>query len=270
MFAFAGNIGIISGYIPKKIMAKIIFLLFLFYALIICALFQSATVNSMTGFYYQEQISSLKEAIENDFDFAGTDYTYPVLKSREDELSLKMIKNFRICEKILPCLLKLYNNSKLVTIIQESFVKFEPTIDRTKIYCSKETLFSYYNSFRARGGFYLMPEIDKIILRLIESGIAMNWRLLQIHENEWLNTNSSEFTALKINDKRTFDEIQTNRDEIIPLNAEHIGGAIFIFVVGNLIAFIVFVCEILIKKCVTRKSNKILLMLVSIFDLILE
>lgn len=169
---------------------------------------------------------------------------------------MKMISKFRICKSIHPCLLELYNNSKLVTIIQKSYAQFDPTIDRRKIYCSKETLFSYYNAFRTRGGYFLMPKIDHIILNLIESGIAMNWKLLQIHESGWLNENSSEFTSLKINDERTFATVQENRQKMISLNIEHIGGAIFILFVGNSIALVTFFSEILTRKFSTTNLNK--------------
>lgn len=84
MCALKANIGFMPGFSPKKIGAKAIFFLFLIYGLNLSTLFQSATVYSMTGYYYQEQISSLTEAIENDYIFAGSDFSANVLSSRND------------------------------------------------------------------------------------------------------------------------------------------------------------------------------------------
>lgn len=82
------NIGFNPGFYPKRVMGRIIFLIFLIYGLIVSALFQSATVSTMTGVYYQTQINSLNEAFENDFYFAGSNLTYTILSSRKDRVNL--------------------------------------------------------------------------------------------------------------------------------------------------------------------------------------
>lgn len=51
-----------------------------------------------------------------------------------------ILKNYRICKEIIPCLIELYENPQLVVLTQEKFVKYEPTIDQSKIYCSPKSL----------------------------------------------------------------------------------------------------------------------------------
>lgn len=78
------HIGFMPGYLPNRLLFRIIFLLFLFYGLIVSALFQSAAVSSMTGSYHHKQISSLKEAIDRGLQFSGSHVTYSVLSFRND------------------------------------------------------------------------------------------------------------------------------------------------------------------------------------------
>lgn len=135
----------------------------------------------------------------------------------------------------------------------EIYVQYEPTFDRSRIYCSGERLFHYHVSFQSRSSFHLMPRIDELILRFAESGLTANWRVFQIYENELLDKNASEFTTLKINDRHSFDKHQNdNNEKIISLRLEHVGGAIFILIIGYSTAFIVFLAEILIAKFSVR------------------
>lgn len=87
-------IGFMPGYMPKKALGRIIFALFLLCGVISSTLFQSATVSSTTNQYYQKQISSLSEAISNDFMFTGTGYNYDIITARNDEVISNNIANF--------------------------------------------------------------------------------------------------------------------------------------------------------------------------------
>lgn len=87
MYSVKVNIGFMPGFIPKKFFARIIVFMLLLYGLISSTLFQSATVSSMTSNRYQEQISSISEAIENDFEISGTGYSYAVLQNRSDQVT---------------------------------------------------------------------------------------------------------------------------------------------------------------------------------------
>lgn len=91
MWAFMSTIQITLGFVPefspKKFSARIILFLCLAYGLIFSTLFQSATVSKMTGNYYQVQVSTLNEAIENNYEFAGSEYAYATLKTRNETVS---------------------------------------------------------------------------------------------------------------------------------------------------------------------------------------
>lgn len=158
-----------------------------------------------------------------------------------------------MCADIKPCLNELHTNSKLLVIVQSNYVRFAPTIDRSKIFCSTNNLYTFHISIRSRLGSHLISVFDNFILRLVEAGIPTNWRILQIYENQWINIDSSKMTGLKINEKVTFD--RENKDNITALNIKHIGGAIIIFIIGNSLATIVFIIELLVKAYYALKVS---------------
>lgn len=80
------HIGFMPDYLPKSILFKAMFILFIFYGLIVSSLFQSASVSSMTGNYHLKQISSLKEAIAKGLRFSGSHVTHAVLSKQNDEV----------------------------------------------------------------------------------------------------------------------------------------------------------------------------------------
>lgn len=81
------NLGFMPDWSPKAFTARIIFFIFLAYGLIISAIFQSATVSSMTNNYYKSHISSLSEAEELGFRFSGSQFSYSQLEKRQDPVS---------------------------------------------------------------------------------------------------------------------------------------------------------------------------------------
>lgn len=146
------------------------------------------------------------------------------------------------------CILKLSDNPNSAAIVTKNIVINDSEIDRTGIYCSNEKIFYYLFCVQSRIGFQLIPKLDEIILKLTESGILDKWMILQIYEMGLLNTNASLVTNVKINEKRTFDKLQGEMDELVSLSFAHIGGAFLIFFIGHGLALIVFVLEIFLHK----------------------
>lgn len=94
------NIGLMAGYAPKKFLGRVILFLLLFYGMIVSTLFQSTTVSSMTTRYHKKQISSLKEAIERDYHFAGSNFSYTVLIHRSDKVRLGFGRSSNECDTL--------------------------------------------------------------------------------------------------------------------------------------------------------------------------
>lgn len=127
-------------------------------------------------------------------------------------------------------------------------------IDHTKIYCSTENLFNYHFAMMSRFGYHLLPKINSVILQLSEAGLLENYRIFQIYENGLINTNASKYTSIRINRKASFDLKKDQSDDIVSLNSEHVGGAIFILIFGHSIASIVFIIEYIIHICPFKKK----------------
>lgn len=88
LIALRINIGHMAGNSPKKFIGRIVFFLFLFYGIIVSSLFQSTTVSSMTTQYNKKRISTLSDAITNEYHFAGSNFSYTVLIHRSDKVKL--------------------------------------------------------------------------------------------------------------------------------------------------------------------------------------
>lgn len=96
LLSLLASIGNPTNFKPKKVIGRAIFFLFLAYGLIVSNLFQSATVTSMTNKYYKTQVSSLEEAVLNNFEFAGTGYSLEVLQSQHNEVKISVPIRFTI------------------------------------------------------------------------------------------------------------------------------------------------------------------------------
>lgn len=92
-----------------------------------------------------------------------------------------------------------------------------------------------------------MTHHDTFIQKLIEGCIIENWKILQIYENGWINVNSSLYTSLKVNEVIGLGDQQWITKDLVPLNMEHIRGAIFVLILGYVISLIIFLIEVLLK-----------------------
>lgn len=176
------------------------------------------------------------------------------------------MSRYELCTRGEICIKQLYDDPNVVVIVTSKYMQYDPSIDRSKVYCSRESLFNYHFSLKARSGYHLMPRIDEIILRLIEAGISAKWDILQIYEKKLINTNSSMYTSVKINEKRKFEKFLGNSNNLISLNVQHVGGAFLILFLGNSVAFVIFLSEIVVKKLSYRSSHAIMIFLLHVFD----
>lgn len=163
------------------------------------------------------------------------------------------MNNIQLCSNRDECFSNLYNNKKLIVICPHKAIALSTGIDRSKIYCSNERLFHYHFAIHARKGFQLLPKFNKIILQLVEAGIPSKWMILQAYEKGLINTNASKITKFKINEKRTFDKVQGDADELISLSFGHVSGACLVLVLGYSSAICAFIMEIRKVKCHSRE-----------------
>lgn len=79
-------IGSAHDFKPKKFYVRFILFIFLLYGFIISASFHSATVRSITGEYYDNQIDSLEEMVKSKFHFVGSSFSLNNIVGRMDEV----------------------------------------------------------------------------------------------------------------------------------------------------------------------------------------
>lgn len=176
------------------------------------------------------------------------------------------MKNYRLCRDIIACVEELYDNSEIIVIISNTFVRYEPTIEHEKIYCSGQVLFPYQYNMISRFGSHLMPKIDEILLRLIEGGLFLKTRVFEIYEKGWLNTNVSALTKIKINDDSMPSKIEEKSNQIISLQLNHFAGAFMVFLIGHSVALFTFVAEVMVQRISTMYSNKFVSFSIFILD----
>lgn len=132
--------------------------------------------------------------------------------------------------------------------MNKNVVMVLPNDDKSKINCGNEKLIVHLYNIQSRLAFHLMPKLDEVILRLTESGVLNKWMILQIHDMGLLNANASAITNMKMMGKDSFENIQGETDDLISLHIDHVGGAFLILLVGNGIALMIFVGEVIIHK----------------------
>lgn len=148
----------------------------------------------------------------------------------------------------MKCFLEFHDTPNTVLFTGKKFMTNEPQHTRNGAYCSNERILFLSFCIQSRIGFQLMPKLDEVILKLTESGILEKWMILQVHDMGLLNTNSSRVTNIKINEKRTFNKIHGETDELVSLGIAHVGGAFLMLLIGYIFAFVTFVIEILLFR----------------------
>ncbi|KAJ9592117.1 hypothetical protein L9F63_001345 [Diploptera punctata] len=237
---FAVLLGISVQVMPNKADLRIVFLSWIIFSMCINTVFQTYLTTFLTQPSFQHQINSLEELLTSGIEFGYTKAEEVILKyfddSRANEIKQRHkdtpwigiagnVSLIRIAYERDFCML--FSKPGIKLILTNSFLdeKGEPLI------CvMDETFYDSIDVYYLQKGHPLLGRINSMIRRVLEAGlvdfmIRMDMEKLKVH------------AAVR--------GVHRFGDDYCDLSIQHMRGVLFILLVGNAMAILAFVTEII-------------------------
>ncbi|CAO1422337.1 unnamed protein product [Diamesa serratosioi] len=221
-------------YWPKKFYIKLFLATLIFYGLHINTAYHSYLISVLTRPRYDQQISTVENAIKNGMEFKVDENTEPFFK-KNDEASNYLDKNHKICENLNDCLMDVAKNrSKAVGISREHAKNTRLPATANGIYCFPPTdnIFVYSVVMLVKKNHHLLSKINENIRIISESGLLSKWqkdsvRIDEFNDDSTNNKNNNEHGSIQMK-----------------LKMEHVEGAFLLVLIGLTLSALVFFMEL--------------------------
>lgn len=225
--------------VPKTLLLKAILVLYMFYSMPICFLYQAKLMSALTVTRYDLELSSLEELVETNL----TIYTHVVVNDmlsslNDNRLVARALRNSKITDSDNFHRLEqisLYQNQSTVALLS-SFMVVPSLKDQVTIIGTKY-LVPVSATYPMKKGHILFTPINKMINRIIESGFVTQW----------------------MNERSKVVFLEETKEEIV-LAIEHLWPAFLILFLGVGVSVFVFVLEvvwfIVLRKWQNEKRSR--------------
>lgn len=235
-------------YRPQNGFVRIVIGIHFLGALLFNIIFCSLWIDGFTKSYNEEQVETIAQAINLNFQFAGDKN---LLNLNDNEVFRKRNEIFRYCANIDECLKELRTNDKLAVAVSKAHAQSNPYLDKSELLCfsSPQQIYSYSIVMSSSEKyFYLLPEINRCLEAFIENGFL----------KKWMNENQITEKIRKKIDKQ-FSEISN----ILPnhgfVSLNHMKSSFFHLITGYIFSLAFLVLEITtfyyVNFCKRRKKK---------------
>lgn len=266
MVSLASSLGLSITYEPTRSTIRVMLVFLFLYGLIMSASFNSFLISILTRPRFKPQVSSIRMAIEQEFEFAGggvaldhytddsevrTARLVNVIKSLQNvpsstQVSRYVRDHYKLCpNNIDECLQLLDDNVKLAVAVSRLHADNAAVISRDRIFCftRENNIYSYSIAMPTRVDFHLLPTINYIIRQLFEFGLVERWDKL---------SQAIASSALAIRLAQSGSE---GGGHLVVLTVGHIMGAIFVMLFGHSIALSAFCIELMVHRQAQRSRS---------------
>lgn len=209
---------------PSYIKVRLIFILWVYMTLNINTFIQCGFMNSYNQPLRKRQIYHEDEIVAEQLNIGGTDIINFLYGSTDDDNSKYITTNY-IDLLALDAIYQVAYHKNITTILTRDFLSYISKDLRRRIFVSPENVMSIPIEFLYYKGFPLAPHFNKVISIFMSAGLFERWKFL-VHG------------ALK----RSGDNDDNKIEIVVTIN--EISGAFAFWVLGLLVACIVFVLEI--------------------------
>lgn len=214
---------------PKKFQLRILFISWVFSALLVSTTYNTKFTSILTNPYYDDQISNEKEILQSGLEFGFDLMSKDEFKYPNDPVKYKIYENHIVCphEKATTCInrtifhrdLIYLKNRKFVLYYLKNFYKI-PT-GKSVVFPFKEPVYKVKARMLVNQGFPLLGKINDLILRIHRSGLLLKW-------NRNILSPQVPRPEEKVAKKITY---------------KHLQGAFFILYFGHFLSSVVFIIE---------------------------
>lgn len=220
---------------PKSAVTRILYLFFTIFSLLLYTSHQSVLVSTLTKPHHEHQIKTVEELLESKLKFGFFPLLVNSYNDSNNSMHRRISSNFIACPMTEECLNR--------TAFKRDFAVVKnrrQTMYLTKKYYlqpnGKPMLYGfrggivYFTKFVAANGYPLLRMFDKLILRMLASGLIDKW--------------DKDITC-----HHEYKEETKRR----PLTIQHLLLPFVYLTIGLIVSFAVFILEIIVKKCSDKK-----------------
>lgn len=233
---------------PSALLSRIIFCSIVIGNLILSTFYQSSLIYPLTHTVYYSQIETLQGILDSDLNIGGLGWYKNFFNVTHNTNAMKIYNMYKTysLNDTAHSWLKIVNDEKnTATPLGEFYVKYlvaNSTSDEySKVFILKEKLMFYPVHIVLPKGFPLRDRFDTIISRMVCGGLIHKWM-------------TSYTQKLK-----QFEQLKKQSAEghyNMPVSIHKIQGAFVLLMIGNSLATMAFLSEILVYKCKLKLSYK--------------
>lgn len=230
------TLGLGVKYMPSGRFVCYVFTVWIWSSMVLRNSYQSSLVGFLTHTYYDESIQNMKDLLDNDFEFYGTQQLVDIMTNVTDNEYVK-----RILER-----LHVFNTSEEDVVEKIISGEIHGTITQLK-----DRVSDLNYMFRDKGMLRILPETYRS--QIIALALPKYSPLID-GVNSWIN----RLLEVGIVDK-WFDDLQAPavilENRPLVLRIHHLIGPFFILFIGELIAMLAFIGEIVLARSSFNKKN---------------
>lgn len=242
MFSILFQVPIFRG--PHTFPTRVVFILWTLSCLNFVALYQSTLIKFMLQPALEKQITNLEDLVEHDMRL-GSFYIWRLyfnITNNDNPVEEKMKSKWLDCHDIELCLNDVAYWRNYSIAIPRLFISYSASkyVDKHKrplIYLFKHNHISYPVQLYAYRGFPFIHRINQIIRSIKQSGILSKW----YHELK-----KPKMMKKKIGNENPEEDYNDGTEHV--LNIIDMQGAFFLYSLGVVIAFFVFLSEVILFR----------------------
>lgn len=233
---------------PKSDWSRIVFIGLNFFSIIITAVYTSSLINYLTLPQREPQVDSIDGVLAKNWDIGGLPVYQDIFNVTNDEKAMQIYDIFQVNESLYIWLTSVGDDRDTASIVNDVFLncllaRNDPLVTdatgKPKVFILEDRIFSYSVVMVANKGFPFLPKFNHVIGLLTKYGLigAMARRYTFDLASKKMEKEESGFVQ--------------------PLSIDHLQGAFFILVLGEISGFVIFLFEIVVGFVIGRlKKNK--------------
>lgn len=232
---------------PIKLQSRIIFCFWISMTYILITILQGLIVARIHFQLYDKQITNFKELMEANLKIAIADGGNHFFDNKTDPIDKYISENSFFCNDCYDRVVYKKDAAILKTRTPAVYRTVHEYLDadgKPMIYYFKKPFVNIFYRIGYTKSFPLVEDMDKIIFRLWSAGIV---RYIMRISTEKIES--------------TYRKAQNSNADFSTLNVDSVLGCFYILIFGWLIAFIVFICEILLKVYTNYSRKKVIIFL---------
>lgn len=243
LYAFSVVLAMAVNTQPRTTRVRLFAFLWILTALVLDIEYTTYMISILTGRSYEKQMKTLDDILKSNLKAYVLYSSMKYMNGSSDEMR-RLRKRIRICDDMDGCLSDTAykrNSATCVPRLYQEYVfnKYKNNDKEPLLYCFKESIVSYPVVMYLTKGYPLTERINEVIENVKAAGLMNMWEK-RIYENRWFNSTL---------------EHDDDADDPKWMTLSHLQAVFGILMMGEVIAFIVFVGELLWYRWKKRKRR---------------